>query len=365
MSDAERQTRSHLIKLFQRHGINPRTDLGQNFLIDINIIDFIVREARLTKDDLVLEIGAGTGGMTAFLGLQAGHVISVEVDQNMHMLASEATASFDNVTLLREDALRNKNNMSDLVLAKIREHLAEHPERRLKLIANLPYNVATPVISNLVATDIPWSRMVVTIQLELGQRMAAKPGRNHYGALTAWLQSQCSVKILKRLPPTVFWPRPKVNSAIVRLSPIAHLKDKIKDRPFYHDFVRRLFHQRRKYMRSVLVGMYRKQLTKQQVDAVLAEFEFKESVRAEELEVFQLVKIANRLWATIRALETGLPIETEPIAETKLTESEPPVESGLSEIATTPPEVKTGTNTTESSHDESHATENPPPVDDE
>ena len=285
--------------LFEEHGFHPNTRLGQNFLIDLNIIDYIVDQAKLQPHDLVLEIGAGTGGMTAFLAQTAGQVIAVEVDANMYRLASAVTAGYDNVTLLNCDALRNKNNLAPEVLDAIREKLSMEGIRGLKLISNLPYNIATPVVSNLVATDLPWERMVITIQLELGQRMAARPGRSHYGSLSVWLQSQCRVKLLKRLPPTVFWPRPKVNSAVVQLLPDDFGRAKIADRPFFQDFLRRLFHQRRKYLRSVLVGMYRKQLDKSEIDEILTGMNFKEQARAEEEPPERLVELANRIHAKI------------------------------------------------------------------
>lgn len=301
MNEAERQTRSHLMALFQRHGFNPRRDLGQNFLIDVNLVEFIANSAELTSRDVVLEVGAGTGGMTAFLVRKAGHVVSVELDENVFPLAQEAVADADNVTLLKTDVLHNKNTLSPEVLSVVQEKLDAIPDSRLKLVSNLPYNVATPVVSNLVATELPWKRMVITIQLELGQRMTAKPGTSHYGALSAWLQAQCFVKILKRLGSQVFWPRPKVNSAIVLLRPQSERRGLIHDRDFYHDFVRRLFHQRRKLMRGVLKGMYRKQIEKPVVDEILAEMNFQEGARAEQQSVDRLVALANRFYlATTR-----------------------------------------------------------------
>lgn len=293
MADFERQTRSHLMRKFQEHGFHPRTHLGQNFLIDLNIVEFIVRSAGLDRNDVVLEIGAGTGGMTTFMAQKAGHVISVEVDRDMHMLASEAIAPYDNVTLLLTDALKNKNTFSPLILETIEHQLAVSPERRLKLVANLPYSIATPVVSNLVATELPWVQIVVTIQYELGLRMQALERQAHYGSLSVWLQSQCDVKMLKQVGPTVFWPRPKVDSAIMSLVPNPELKGQIKDREFFHSFVRKLFGFRRKFIRSVLVGMYGKQLTKIQVDAVLAEMKIAHNVRAEQLDTATIVRMAD------------------------------------------------------------------------
>ena len=281
------------MSLFQHQGIHPRTDLGQNFLIDINLIDYVVDQAEVGPNDVVLEIGTGTGGLTTFLAQTAGDVVSVEVDHRVHALAKEATAAYSNATLLLTDALKSKNTFAPLVLETVVDRLNRVPGRTLKLVANLPYCIATPVISNLVASDLPWSLMVVTIQWELAERMKALPGTSEYGALSVWLQSQCDLKILKKLGPTVFWPRPAVDSAIVRLAPAPERRATLGDRAFFHDFVRRLFTQRRKSLRSVLVGMYRKQLEKPEVDAILEPLQIPEGARAEQLEIPVLVRLAS------------------------------------------------------------------------
>ncbi|NOX54634.1 MAG: ribosomal RNA small subunit methyltransferase A [Planctomycetes bacterium] len=295
MKEAARQTRSYLMELFERHGFHPRTDLGQNFLIDLNLVEYIVRQAEVSSRDVVLEVGAGTGGLTTFLAQNAAHVVSVEVDRSMFQLAQEAVQSFPNVTLLNRDALRNKNTLDPEILQLVQQQLRTEPGRRFKLVSNLPFNIATPVVSNLVATDLPWERMVVTIQLELAQKMTAAPSSSQYGALSVWIQSQCQAKILRKLAPTVFWPRPKVFSAILRISPDAERQRQIEDREFFHDFLRRLFHQRRKFLRRVLVGMYRKQLEKCEVDAVLQSLAIDQNTRAEQLDVETLVELSNRL----------------------------------------------------------------------
>jgi len=287
------------MSLFEEQGIHPRGDLGQNFLIDLNLIEYAVDAAELQPTDVVLEIGAGTGGMTAFLADQAAAVVSVEIDSNMYALASRAVAGRDNVTLYHGDALKSKSRLSPEVLQLVEERLAESPDRGLKLVANLPYNVATPIVSNIVASDLRWRAMVITIQWELAQRMRARPGTSNYGALSVWLQSQCRVKVLKKLPPTVFWPRPKVDSAIVRILPDPKARRRLEDREFFHDFVRRLFHQRRKHLRSVLTGMYRKQLSKTQLDAVLQPFSLREGARAEELDIPQLVSLASAIQSAV------------------------------------------------------------------
>jgi len=299
MEHSERQTRSHLMRLFERHGFRPRTSLGQNFLIDLNIIEFVVRGAELTHDDVVLEIGAGTGGMTTFLAKEAGHVISVELDRNMFQLASEATAPYSNVSLINVDALKSKHTFQPAVIELVQQALAVDPKRRLKLVANLPYSVATPVISNLVASELPWIRMVVTIQYELGLRMQAGPGSEHYGALSVWLQSQCQVELLKKVGPTVFWPRPKVDSAIVQILPDPAGRARLHDRSFFHDFIRRVFNYRRKFLRSVLCGMYRRELDKPDIDRVLDSMQLLPNARAEELDIARLIELSDRIQSAI------------------------------------------------------------------
>ena len=298
MKPEERQTRSMLMQLFEREGIHPRHFLGQNFLIDLNIVEFIAAQAELDENDVALEIGAGTGGMTTYLAQNAGAVVSVEIDSTLVRLVRRVTEPYANVTVLNCDALKNKSTFAPEVIEVVQQKLAEAPGRRLKLVANLPYNVATPIISNLAASDLPWQKMVVTIQLELGQRMAAKPRRSHYGALSVWLQAQSRIRIIKRLPPSVFWPRPKVNSAVVRIARSAERESRIEDKRFFHEFVRRLFQQRRKLLRGMLTTMY-KQADKAAIDAVLVELKLNPQSRAEELEVGTLVALSNRLRSVV------------------------------------------------------------------
>lgn len=287
------------MELFTQHGFNPRGDLGQNFLIDVNLIEFAVRHASLGPNDVALEVGSGTGGMTAFLAEEAGHVISVDVDENMSKLAAEAVEGYNNVTLINQDILKNKNTLAPEICDLIRAHVASLRNGQLKLVANLPYSVATPVIANLIASDLPWERMVCTIQWELGEKMAAEHGMPGYSALSVWIQSQASIRILRKLGPNVFWPRPKVDSAIVSIWRDKEAAARINDRKFFLDFVRRAFSQRRKLIRPVLIGMYRKQLDKEDVDRLLAELEHKTEDRAEEMDIATLIRLSNHVHATI------------------------------------------------------------------
>ncbi len=306
MKPAARQTRAFLMDLFERHGFYPRHDLGQNFLIDLNLLDVIVKAAELSRDDVVLEVGAGTGGLTTHMAVEAGHVVSVEYDNNMFKLVSEHAGVFPNVTLLNCDALRNKNHLANDVLAEIQKQLAAEPNRSLKFVANLPYNIATPLISNLIATELPWTKIVVMVQLELAERMAASPHIANYNGLSVWVQSQADVKIIRRIPPTVFWPRPDVNSAIISITARPDLRGLIKDRKFFQNYIRMVFTQRRKLLRKVTVGVLGNDLSKVEIDAAFEAEGLTLTTRAEELFPAQLVSLSNRLRdAILRRDESG------------------------------------------------------------
>jgi len=290
-----RQTLSYLQDKFRRAGLLPQIRFGQNFLIDLNLIDLIMRTADLTAKDVVLEVGTGMGSLTTRMALFAGSVVTVEIDPMMAQLAQQELAPFGNVTMLQRDALRNKNNLHDDVLQAIRDKMRAVPGSRFKLVANLPYNVATPIISNLLLTELLVDKMVVTIQKELAERIAAKPKTKDYSALSIWIQSQCEVEIVRTMPPDVFWPRPKVDSAILSITPNQHLRERIVDLDYFHETVRALFFHRRKFLRGVVISAMKDKLSKEQVDQILAEAKLEGNSRAEELPIEQIIDLTERL----------------------------------------------------------------------
>ncbi|WP_254509609.1 16S rRNA (adenine(1518)-N(6)/adenine(1519)-N(6))-dimethyltransferase RsmA [Anatilimnocola floriformis] len=276
-----RQTVTYLQRRFQEAGIRPEVRHGQNFLIDLNLLDLLLETAAPTENDVMLEIGTGMGSLTSMLADHAAHVVTVEIDARMHQLASEELENYGNITLLQQDALRNKNHLADSVLDEVRKHIT--PGRQFKLAANLPYNVATPILSNLLMVEPTPVSLTATIQKELADRMVAPPGVKDYSALSVWMQSLCDLQITRILPPQVFWPRPKVHSAIVHIVPNAAKRALIPDLEFFHTFVRGLFLHRRKFLRSGLVAAQQEHLDKPAVDEVLAPFAFPVDVRAEQL----------------------------------------------------------------------------------
>lgn len=264
---------------------------GQNFLIDLNLLELLFDTAQVGPDDVVLEVGAGTGALSAMLASLAASVVSVEIDRNLAELAREEIALHENATLLVQDALKNKNHLDPVVLDAVRERLAEAPGRRFKLVANLPYNVATPIISNLLAHGPVPETMTVTIQMELAERIISPPNTRDYSALSVWVQSQCQVRIVRSIPPSAFWPRPNVTSAIIQLTLDPALRGRIANLDFFHTFVRSMFFHRRKVLRSELRAAY-KQFDKPQVDAILESQGLTGETRAEQLSVEQMISLA-------------------------------------------------------------------------
>jgi 16S rRNA (adenine1518-N6/adenine1519-N6)-dimethyltransferase len=290
---APTQTLTFLKHRFAEVGLELNARHGQNFLIDLNLQRVIVESAQFSPQDVVLEVGTGTGALTALMAAQAAHVVTVEIDPRLHQLASEELIDFTNVTMLQFDALKNKNTLDPRLLAAVYAQLGEDPNRRFKLVANLAYNIATPLITNLLALDRPPHSMVVTIQKEVADRMVAKPSTKDYGSLSIWIQSQCEVELLRVMPPAVFWPRPKVDSAIVRITLDGQRRANIPDRAFFHQFVRSLFLHRRKFLRGVLVATYKQQLEKPEIDSILAGQQLPENARAEELNITQMLQLSE------------------------------------------------------------------------
>ena len=284
-SSTPRQTRAYHVKRFAEVGIRPQTQHGQNFLIDLNLQELIIRAAALEPDDVVLEVGTGTGSLTALMSPQVAAIITVELDRRLFQLSREALADFENVEMLQQDVLKNKNQLHPTVVEAVRARLDEAPQRRFKFVANLPFNVATPVISNLLASSIVPETMTITIQKELADRIMAQPSTKDYSALSIWFQSQCRIELVRVMPPTVFWPQPKVTSAILQIELQHDLRRRIPDLAFFHVFVRSLFFHRRKLLRRVLRSAFKDRLTKDDVDEVLAELGFADTIRAEQLDI--------------------------------------------------------------------------------
>lgn len=280
-----RQTLSFLRHLLRSRGIEAKAKLGQNFLIDLNLLDLIVRTADLCKADAVLEVGSGTGTLTGRLAEAAGAVVTVEIDDDFFALVRELMQGQPHVRCLHADILRTKNELNPGVLSAFDEATRQWSCTQRKLVANLPYVVATPVIANLLIGDVPLERMVVMVQWEIAERMTAAPGTSHYSALAVLVQALADVAVIRRVGPTVFWPKPKVDSAIVQITPNAEKRRKITNVVRFRVFLRNLYAHRRKNLRGALVGWPGGRRDKAEVDRLLASIGIDGQVRAEDLDI--------------------------------------------------------------------------------
>jgi 16S rRNA (adenine1518-N6/adenine1519-N6)-dimethyltransferase len=282
-----RQTTAYLKKLFSQVGFTIDARRGQNFLVDLNLVDLAVRTAAIRPTDVVLEVGTGTGVLTERLAAAAARVVTCEIDPRLAQLARDRLVDRDTVTLVEGDALAAKHRLAPAVLEAVAAGLAATPAGRLLLVANLPYCVATPVVSNLLALPRPFDAAVVTVQREMAERMTATPGGGAYNALSVWVGAQCRGTIERILPPSVFWPRPKVESALVRLDLEPGRRAAIGDLAGFHTFVRDVFCHRRKLLRGVLArlagGRRRSDDARATVDAVFAACGLGPEARAEEI----------------------------------------------------------------------------------
>lgn len=280
-----RQTLTFLSRLFEAHGLELKSKLGQNYLVDLNLIDLIVRTAELGPTDAVLEVGTGTGSLTAKLAEKAGSVVTIEIDKTFHPVAKEVVGARHNVRYLLGDCLESKNELNPDMLAAWETAAQKCPTR--KLVANLPYVIATPLISNLLISEIPIERMVVMVQWEIAERLRASAGTKDYNALSVLVQSVADVETVRKVLPANFYPRPKVDSAIVMIRPNPAKRAQVGDVRAFRNFLRDLYVHRRKNLRQALSGWPGGRKEKPAVDAKLAELGIDGTLRAEALNLEQ------------------------------------------------------------------------------
>jgi 16S rRNA (adenine1518-N6/adenine1519-N6)-dimethyltransferase len=280
-----RQTLSYLRGLFEAHGLSAKSKLGQNFLIDLNLVDLVVRTAELDESDAVLEVGTGTGSLTARLAELAGSVVTVEIDTGLAPVARQVIGDRANVRFVFGDALESKNLLSQEMLAAWDEATSTSGCTRRKLVANLPYVIATPLISNLLIARNDIERMVVMVQWEIAERLRADVGTKEYNALSVLVQGVADVEVVRKVLPTNFYPRPKVDSAIVKITPNPAKRALVGDVPRFRAFLRDLYVHRRKNLRQALSGWPSGRKDKSEVDAKLAALGIDGTVRSEALSI--------------------------------------------------------------------------------
>ena len=257
---------------------------GQNFLIDGNVVEKIVREAGVTKDDFVLEIGPGIGTMTQYLCEAARAVVAVEIDTNLIPILKDTLAEYNNVDVLNEDIL--KVNISKLAEEK-------NNGKPIKVVANLPYYITTPIIMGLFESHVPVDNITVMVQKEVADRMQVGPGTKDYGALSLAVQYYAKPEIVANVPPNCFIPRPNVGSAVIRLTRYEEPPVQVKDEKKMFSLIRASFNQRRKTLVNSLGNAGLPGITKESASAALEQMGLSPTVRGEALTLEQFAQLSD------------------------------------------------------------------------
>lgn len=273
------------IEVLQKYQFRFQKKFGQNFLIDTHVLDKIVESAGITKDDCVLEIGPGIGTMTQYLAESARKVIAVEIDSNLIPILEDTLSAYDNVQVLNEDILK----VDIEALAK-----EQNEGRPMKVVANLPYYITTPIIMGLLEGEAKVDSITIMVQKEVADRMQMSPGSKEYGALSLAVQYYAKPEIVANVPPNCFMPRPNVGSAVIRLSLYEKPPVEVRDSKYMFQLIRASFNQRRKTLVNGLQngGLG---LTKDEIMAALSEMGLSEMVRGETLSLEQFALLSDIL----------------------------------------------------------------------
>lgn len=274
------------IEVIKKYEFCFQKKFGQNFLIDGHVLDKIIAGAGVTKDDMVLEIGPGIGTMTQYLAEAAGKVVAVEIDRNLLPILQETLADYDNVKVIHADVL-------SLDLEKLVQE--ENGGRPIKVVANLPYYITTPIIMALFEQHVPLANVTVMVQKEVAARMKSGPGSKDYGALSLAVQYYAEPYIVANVPCNCFMPRPNVDSAVIRLTRYEKPPVQVKDEKMLFKIIRASFNQRRKTLQNGLNNSSELNFTKDQIAAAIAEAGFSPSVRGEALTLEQFAKLTDIL----------------------------------------------------------------------
>ena len=270
------------IEIIQKYNFAFQKRFGQNFLIDGHVIEKIIRAAEITKDDFILEIGPGIGTMTQYLAEAAGEVFAVEIDKNLLPILAETLAEYDNVTVVNEDIL--KVDIAALTGG-----------RPVKVVANLPYYITTPIIMGLFENHVPVDSITVMVQKEVADRMQTGPGSKDYGALSLAVQYYAEPYIVANVPPNCFMPRPKVGSAVIRLTRHEVMPVETKDEKLMFSIIRASFNQRRKTLANGLKNSELLHFSKEEIEAAITACGWPLTIRGEALNLQEFARLTDEL----------------------------------------------------------------------
>lgn len=277
---------ANTIAVLQKYNFNFQKKFGQNFLIDTHVLEKIIDAAQITREDCVVEIGPGIGTMTQYLAESAGHVVAVEIDKALIPILEDTLSSYENVEVINEDIL--KVDLQKLVEEK-------NGGRPVKVVANLPYYITTPIVMGLFESHVPLHSITIMVQKEVADRMQAGPGSKDYGALSLAVQYYADAKVVANVPPNCFIPRPNVGSAVIRLTRYEKTPVEVKDEAFLFALIRASFNQRRKMLTNGLNNAPGLHVDKEEVRKALLSMGLSENIRGEALTLKQFAQLSNLL----------------------------------------------------------------------
>lgn len=272
------------IEILQKYNFNFQKKYGQNFLIDTNVLDKIISAAEITADDCVLEIGPGIGTMTQCIAEHAREVVAVEIDKNLIPVLEETLSEYDNVTIINEDIL--KVDIGEIARKK-------NGGRPIKVVANLPYYITTPIIMGLFENHVPLESIIVMVQKEVAERMQVGPGTKDYGALSLAVQYYAKPEIVANVPPNCFIPRPGVGSAVIRLTCYREKPVQVTDEKKMFALIRASFNQRRKTLTNALGNAPELGISKERAAAALEKMQLPPAIRGEALTLEQFAELSE------------------------------------------------------------------------
>lgn len=279
------------IEVIQKYGFNFQKKFGQNFLIDTHVLDKIISESGITKDDCVLEIGPGIGTMTQYLCENAREVIAVEIDKALIPILEDTLSAYDNVTVINDDIL--KVDIQKIVDEK-------NGGRPIKVVANLPYYITTPIIMGLFESHLPLKSITIMVQKEVADRMQVGPGTKDYGALSLAVQYYAKPEIVANVPPNCFMPRPNVGSAVIRLTKYDEPPVFVENEEFMFSLIRATFNQRRKTLVNAIGNAPNLNITKEMVAEVLNDMGESATVRGETFSLEKFAEFSNKILEKLR-----------------------------------------------------------------
>ena len=288
---AELGNPKNTIEVLQKYQFHFAKKFGQNFLIDTHVLDKIVRAAEITPEDYVLEIGPGIGTLTQYLCESAKHVFAVEIDDNLIPILQDTLSPYDNVTVIHNDVLK-------LDINKLVEEKCEG--KRIKVVANLPYYITTPIIMGLFESHVPIDSITIMVQKEVADRMQVGPGTKEYGALSLAVQYYAKPEIVAIVPPNCFMPRPNVGSAVIRLTRHKEVPVQVNDEKLMFKIIRASFNQRRKTLANGLNNAPDIHLSKEVIQESIEELGVPVTIRGEALTLQQFAQLSNIIGSKIK-----------------------------------------------------------------